>query len=61
MGKAVWILLPYNPHDWRWMLERADSPWYPTARLCRQPAAGDWESVVRRVRDELAQALSARR
>ncbi len=60
MAKAVWILLPYNPHDWRWMLERADSPWYPTARLFRQPAAGDWESVVRRVRDALGQALSAR-
>jgi tetratricopeptide (TPR) repeat protein len=54
MGKAVWILLPFNPHDWRWLLEREDSPWYPTARLFRQPAAGDWESVVRRVGEELA-------
>src|SRR6266567_517967 len=35
MGKPVWILLPFNPHDWRWMLDREDSPWYPTARLFR--------------------------
>jgi tetratricopeptide (TPR) repeat protein len=54
MGKPVWILLPYNPHDWRWMLERRDSPWYPTARLFRQPSPGDWASVIERVREELA-------
>jgi tetratricopeptide (TPR) repeat protein len=59
MGKAAWILLPYNPHDWRWMLERDDSPWYPTARLVRQPAPGDWESVVRRARDALAGYLNS--
>jgi hypothetical protein len=55
MGRPVWILLPFSP-DWRWMLARADSPWYPTARLFRQPAIGDWESVVSRVRDQLARA-----
>ena len=54
MGKPVWILLPFNPHDWRWMLERRDSPWYPTARLFRQPSPGDWASVIGRVREELA-------
>jgi len=54
MGKPVWILLPHNPHDWRWMLERRDSPWYPTARLFRQPSPGDWASVIERVREELA-------
>ncbi|HTR58227.1 MAG TPA: tetratricopeptide repeat-containing glycosyltransferase family protein [Casimicrobiaceae bacterium] len=54
MGKPVWILLPFNPHDWRWMLDREDSPWYPTARLFRQPAPGDWAGVVRRVAEELA-------
>jgi hypothetical protein len=54
MGKTVWILLPYNPHDWRWMLKREDSIWYPTARLFRQSAAGDWIGVVRRANDELA-------
>jgi predicted O-linked N-acetylglucosamine transferase (SPINDLY family) len=46
LAKPVWLLLPAVP-DWRWLLARADSPWYPTARLFRQPARGDWESVVR--------------
>jgi Tfp pilus assembly protein PilF len=45
LGRKVWILLPFAP-DWRWLLGRADSPWYPTARLFRQPAIGDWASVV---------------
>jgi ADP-heptose:LPS heptosyltransferase len=46
MGRPVWLLLPFAP-DYRWMLERTDSPWYPGMRLFRQPAFGDWESVVR--------------
>jgi tetratricopeptide (TPR) repeat protein len=58
MGRPTWILLPFCP-DWRWMLERDDSPWYPTARLYRQPAAGDWESVVARVREDLVGLLGA--
>ncbi len=45
MGKPVWILLPYSP-DWRWLLDRDDSPWYPTARLFRQRSPGDWRGVV---------------
>jgi tetratricopeptide (TPR) repeat protein len=45
LGKPVWILLPYAP-DWRWLLERSDSPWYPTALLFRQPWSGDWQAVV---------------
>ena len=45
LGKRVFVLLPHAP-DWRWLLERADSPWYPTARLFRQPAPGDWGSVI---------------
>lgn len=49
MGKPVWILLPYSP-DWRWQLNRNDSPWYPTARLFRQAAIGDWSSVLREVK-----------
>jgi tetratricopeptide (TPR) repeat protein len=52
LGRPTWILLPFCP-DWRWMLERNDSPWYPTARLFRQPAPGDWPNVVAKVRDEL--------
>ena len=53
MGKTVWIMLPFNPHDWRWMLDREDSLWYPTARLFRQSAVGDWPGVIRRVDDAL--------
>jgi tetratricopeptide (TPR) repeat protein len=53
MGRPVWILVPFQP-DWRWLLDREDSPWYPTARLFRQPSPGDWESVIVKVRDEFA-------
>jgi hypothetical protein len=52
LGRPTWILLPFCP-DWRWMLGREDSPWYPTARLFRQPAPGDWDSVIASVRQEL--------
>jgi hypothetical protein len=45
LGKPVWIMLQHSA-DWRWLLDRNDSPWYPTARLFRQTRAGDWESVV---------------
>jgi hypothetical protein len=52
MGKPVWILLPYAP-DWRWLLGRDDSPWYPTARLFRQARAGDWGDAA----DAVSKAL----
>ena len=54
LGKPVVILLPYAA-DFRWMRGREDSPWYPTAKLFRQPAFGDWDSVIVRVREELRQ------
>jgi tetratricopeptide (TPR) repeat protein len=52
MAKPVWALLPYVP-DWRWMLHRRDSPWYPTMRLFRQPRPGDWSGVFCAVREQL--------
>jgi hypothetical protein len=52
MGRPVWILLPFSP-DWRWTLWGEGSRWYPTARLFRQPALGDWDSVIERLRSEL--------
>jgi tetratricopeptide (TPR) repeat protein len=57
LGKPVWTLLPFAP-DWRWLLTREDSPWYPTMRLFRQPSFGDWDSVIEKVRDELLNLLS---
>jgi tetratricopeptide (TPR) repeat protein len=55
LGKPVWVLLPYVP-DWRWLLERDDSPWYPSLRLFRQERPNDWSSPLRR----LAEALKTR-
>lgn len=56
LGKPVWIMLPEHNTDWRWMRGRSDSPWYPSARLYRQPSPGDWGSVVRAVETDLAAA-----
>jgi len=53
MGKRVWIMLPFVP-DWRWLLEREDSPWYPTARLFRQKTRGDWGPVIGEIAAMLA-------
>jgi tetratricopeptide (TPR) repeat protein len=58
LGKPTWILLPFVP-DWRWLLDRNDSPWYPTARLFRQTKLGDWSGVVERVSSELSVAAAA--
>ena len=57
LGKPVWVLLNFDC-DWRWMLEREDSPWYPTMRLFRQPRAGDWSAPIRRLKDELMTTAS---
>lgn len=56
LGRPVWLLLPFAP-EWRWLMEREDSPWYPTARLYRQLRPGDWDDVLRRVADSLRQRL----
>ena len=53
LGKPVWVLLSFSP-DWRWLRQRSDSPWYPTARLFRQPRPGDWTSVIREVESRLS-------
>lgn len=58
MGKPVWLLVQDSP-DWRWQLNRADSPWYPTLRLFRQSHRGDWRPVMEQVITELSRACSA--
>lgn len=52
LGKPFWVLLPFAP-DWRWLTERSDNPWYPTARLFRQPKISDWADVVKEVSNAL--------
>jgi hypothetical protein len=60
LGKPVWVLLPFAP-DWRWLLGRDDSPWYPSARLFRQPRIGDWQTVAAEVGHALAANAGMRR
>jgi ADP-heptose:LPS heptosyltransferase len=52
LAKPVWILNRFDA-CWRWLRNRSDSPWYPTARLYRQDSAGDWDGVIDRVRTDL--------
>jgi len=56
LGKKTWLLLPYVP-DWRWMLDRDDSPWYPNHRLFRQPNRDDWVSVFKQIEVELLSVI----
>jgi hypothetical protein len=58
LGRPVWLLNRFDT-DWRWLLARDDSPWYPTMRLFRQPSPGDWDGVVRSVADALAASYFA--
>jgi tetratricopeptide (TPR) repeat protein len=58
LGRPVWIFLPYVP-DWRWLLDREDSPWYPTARLFRQSERREWRSVVDEVQRALVEFVAA--
>jgi Flp pilus assembly protein TadD len=60
LGKSLWLLLPHVP-DWRWLLNRTDSPWYPRARLFRQHSRQDWDTVLATVRTELEDFCSNRR
>ena len=54
MGKPVWVLLPFAP-DYRWLLDRGDSPWYPTMKLYRQRSPGNWSDIF----DEIERLLRA--
>ena len=56
LGKNTWILLPYVP-DWRWMLERVDSPWYPSMTLYRQSAKGSWNQVLNQIHSDLIKII----
>ena len=57
LGRPVWTLLPFVA-DWRWGLESEETPWYPTMRLFRQPAAGNWDAVIQRVAEELSRVVA---
>ena len=60
MGKPVWLLLPFNP-DWRWLLEREDSPWYESVRLFRQTRSGHWDDTLSRVGQEIERFVEGAR
>ena len=59
LNRPGWVMLPFSP-DWRWLTDRADSPWYPSLRLYRQPTPGDWGDVVARVRADLTALVAER-
>ncbi len=56
LGVPVWVALKQIP-DWRWLLDRSDSPWYPTMRLFRQKVRGDWNGVFAEIEDALRKEL----
>jgi tetratricopeptide (TPR) repeat protein len=60
MGRPVWAILPFAP-EWRWMLNRSDSPWYPTMRLFRQKKWDQWQPVLQEVAEELRKTATARK
>ncbi|MFO0902617.1 MAG: tetratricopeptide repeat protein [Pirellulales bacterium] len=60
LGAPAWVLLHYSP-DWRWMLEREDSPWYPSVRLFRQRRYNDWDELLQRTAGELANLVSSKK
>ena len=58
MGKPVFVLLPFNS-DWRWLLNRDDSPWYPSARLFRQKHTESWEEIIFRVGEAVSELIQS--
>ncbi len=59
LGVPTWIALNFVP-DWRWLLDRSDSPWYPTVKLYRQQNQGDWTEVFRKILDDLVRETTSR-
>jgi ADP-heptose:LPS heptosyltransferase len=59
LGMPVWLALAYSA-DWRWFVDRSDTPWYPTMRLFRQTRPGDWKSVFRQIEEELARLVESK-
>ncbi|MBI3191520.1 MAG: hypothetical protein HYZ36_02565, partial [Pedosphaera parvula] len=59
LGRPVWTLVPFVP-DWRWLMDRDDTPWYPPMRLFRQPVIGDWDSAIQTVGRELERLTAMR-
>jgi ADP-heptose:LPS heptosyltransferase len=57
LGRPAWVMLQFAA-DWRWMIDRTDSPWYPALRLFRQHAPNDWESVIEMIRHALQDWLN---
>jgi hypothetical protein len=53
LGRPTWLMLQWFATDWRWMLDRDSSPWYPTTRIFRQPSMGDWNSVTKKIEQYL--------
>jgi hypothetical protein len=58
LGKPLWLLNRYNNNDWRWQLDRADSPWYPGMRIFRQKKWNDWPGLLREVAIELGRMIA---
>ena len=57
LGRPVWVALKWVP-DWRWLMNRSDSPWYPTMRLFRQHTSGDWRGVFSDIESALCEVIS---
>jgi len=60
LSRPIWVLLPFSP-DWRWLLDRNDSPWYPTAMVFRQRSVGEWSTVTDDVCAELEKQVTEKK
>jgi len=60
LGKPVWVMMP-EPSDWRWLLDRADSPWYPSMKMFRQAKPGDWAGVIAEITQSLSSLVRPKR